>query len=122
MSEFIIFVLVVFLLTIFSVAIINLKNKNLELVMALEKVILEMQILSNQNKDDSFVEKEHLISFLSDTRNAAYQYIEDMHQALLEFKSEIEFDLLNPSEMSIPRIKKSFEKLEKIYPEDIPND
>ena len=42
--------------------------------------------------------------------------------ALIEYKNEIEFDLENPSDLSIIRFRSAFAKLQKMFPEDIPND
>jgi len=121
MLEFILFLIVFTIVTILSVIIIRLKNINLQLILAVDQSIKDIERLSLRS-DDNFVEKEHLLSFLNETRDIAYKYIEDVHAALLEYKSEIEYDLNNPSDLSIHRFRKAFEKLEQIYPKDIPND
>ena len=43
-------------------------------------------------------------------------------KALIEYKNEIEFDLENPSDLSIIRFRSAFAKLQKMFPKDIPND
>lgn len=121
MLEFIIFLFVFSIVTTFSIIIIRLKNINLQLLVAIEESIKDIEYLQSHS-GDNIVQKEHLLSFLNETREVAYKYIEDLHKALLEYKDEISYDLENPSELSIPRLKKAFEKLEKMYPKDIPND
>lgn len=123
MLEFLLFLSSIIIVSIISISIVRLKNKNLQLLLVLTQAIQDMEKFQDKfGNEELSVEQQHLIAFLNDTRDVAYKYIEDMHKALLEFKTEIEFDLLHPSEMSVPRIKKAFEKLQSIYPQDIPND
>lgn len=121
MFEFIIFLVAFTIVTALSIIIIRLKNINLQLLIAIEQSIKDVEYLKSQS-GDGVIEKEHLLSFLNETREIAYKYIEDLHKALLEYKDEISYDLENPNELSIMRLKKAFHKLEKIYPKDIPND
>lgn len=122
MFEFLIFFTIVIFLTTFTIIVLRLKNQNLKLIFLLSEAISDIEIFKNKFASEPSVEKEHLISFLNETRDTAYQYIEDVHKALLEYKSEIEYDLINPSELSIHRFRNAFDKLQRIYPEDIPND
>lgn len=122
MSEFILFLIVFTVITTLTIIIIRLKNINMQLIIAIDQSIKDLEYLSSKSNNNNLVDREHLISFLNETRDIAYKYIEDVHEALLEYKSEIEYDLQNPNELSIHRLKKAFEKLEKIYPKDIPND
>jgi len=123
MSEFLFFLSAVLVVSFISIFIIRLKNKNLQLLLILTQAIQDIEKFKDKfGNEELSVEQQHLITFLNDTRDIAYKYIEDMHKALLEFKSEIEFDLLHPNDMSVPRIKKAFEKLQSVYPQDIPND
>lgn len=101
--------------------IIRLKNINLQLILAIEQSIKDIEYLS-ANRSNGQVDREHLISFLNETRDIAYKYIEDVHNALLEYKAEIEHDLQNPNDLSIHRFRNAFNKLEQIYPKDFPND
>lgn len=122
MLEFIIFLFVFVVFTFLSISNTRLKNQNLELILILDQSIKDIELIRSRVNGDSFTEKEHLISFLNETRDVAYKYIEDVHQSLLEFRDTIEIELLAPNDESIERIKIAFKKLEKIYPEDIPND
>ncbi len=122
MLELIIFIALGIAFSFISIVFLRLRNKNLELLMILNQTIEDVEILRDGYNGDALVEKEHLISFLTQTREDAFRYIEDLHKALIEYKEEIEFDLENPSDLSVPRIKTAFDKLKKIMPEDIPND
>ena len=122
MPEFILFLIVFTVVTALSFFIIRLKNINKELIKAIDQAVIDIENFRGKFVLDEQVEREHLLSFLNETRDIAYKYIEDVHIALLEYKAEIEYDLDNPSDLSIPRLKKAFEKLQNIYPKDIPND
>jgi len=121
MFEFIIFLVAFTIVTALSIIIIRLKNINLQLLIAIEQSIKDVEYLQSKS-GDGVIEKEHLLSFLNETREIAYKYIEDLHKALLEYRDEIIYDLENPNELSIMRFKKAFHKLEKMYPKDVPND
>lgn len=122
MLEFLIFGLIVLFITFFSIINLRLKNNNLQLALILDKTISDLEFLRKQFNGNSSTESEHLVAFLNETRDIAYRYIEDVHVALLEYQTEIAFDLENPSELSIHRFREAFKKLQKIYPQDIPND
>jgi hypothetical protein len=122
MFEFVLFLILFIIITALSSIIVRLKNTNLQLLIAVDEAIKNVEYLNSKNKNNRSVEKEHLISFLNETRDVAYKYIEDVHEALLEYKAEIEYDLNYPNELSINKFKKAFQKLEKIYPKDVPND
>ncbi|NDB82089.1 MAG: hypothetical protein EB127_05010 [Alphaproteobacteria bacterium] len=122
MFELITFVVLTVIVSSISIIFIRLKNKNLELLMILDQTIEDIDILRQGFNGDALVEKEHLISFLTQTREDAFRYIEDIQKAVNEYIEEVEFDLENPSDLSVPRIKTALDKLKKIMPEDIPND
>lgn len=122
MIDFFIFIFIVLLFFIILIENIRLKNKNTEILFLLTQANIDNELIKNKFDSLNNVEKEHLLSFLNETRDIAYKYIEDVHESLLIFKSEIEDELINPSDDSIKKIKLAFNKLKKIYPEDIPND
>jgi c-di-AMP phosphodiesterase-like protein len=122
MFEFITFALLVITLCTVGVIVARFKNKNLELLLGLQQAISVIELIREDYDKDSSIEKEHLIEFLNQSRDVAYKYIEDLHNALLEYENEIKFDLENPSDLSIHRFRSAFEKLKNFYPEDIPND
>lgn len=116
------FIIFGILFALFIVINLRLKNKNLELLLKLNEAIVIAEIAQKKFNKDNAVDQEHLLSFLNETRDVAYRYIEDIHKALFEYKNEIEFDLNNPNDLSIIRFRSAFEKLQKIFPEDVPND
>ena len=122
MFEFILFLLFVLVIFGLSLEVIRLKNKNLQLLLIMNQTIKDVEFIENRFNQNNQPEREHLLSFLNETRDTAYKYIEDVHNSLLVFKSEIEDELANPNVDSIKKIKIAFNKLQKIYPEDIPND
>lgn len=122
MLDFILFLVFVLVFFGLSVEVIRLKNKNLQLLLIMNQTIKDVEFIENRFNQNNQPEREHLVSFLNETRDIAYKYIEDVHDSLLVFKSEIENELINPNEDSIKKIKSAFDKLQKIYPEDIPND
>lgn len=122
MFELITFIVLTVIVSSISIIFIRLKNKNLELLMILDQTIKDIDILRQGFNGDALVEKEHLISFLTQTREDAFRYIEDIQKAVNEYIEEVKFDLENPSDLSVPRIKTALDKLKKIMPEDIPND
>lgn len=122
MFDFILFIFFILVFFGLCIEIIRLKNKNLQLVLIIDQTIKDVELIQKRFIQVDQPEKEHLLSFLNETRDIAYKYIEDVHESLLIFKSEIENELINPNEDSIKKIKLAFSKLKKIYPEDIPND
>ena len=97
---------------------LRLRNKNLELLLRLNEAIVFAEIAQKKFNKDNAEDQEHLLSFLNETRDTAYRYIEDVHDALIEYRNEIAFDLENPNDLSILRFRSAFDKLQKIYPED----
>lgn len=122
MLEFFTFTSLILIISFISIILIRLKNKNLQLLLVLDQTIQSIELLKDNHDEDLLVEKEHLISFLSKSRDIAYKYIEDLHKALIEYENDIRFDLNQPNNLSILKFRSAFEKLKKFYPEDIPND
>lgn len=122
MLEILTFIIVV--IVIFGAVIenIRLKNKNIELVFLLTQSMIDLEQIKNKISKTDDVEKDHLISFLSDTRDIAYQHIENVNNYLLEFGNILEKELSFPNDMSLSKIENAFNKLKEIFPEDIPDD
>lgn len=79
-------------------------------------------------KDES-VHKENFIKFLSDSRDWAFEYIEDVQKALSSFIEEVQpkidyFDSygvagpIGPNYDALKQISASFKELKKVLPED----
>ena len=98
------------------------------LLIALSRV---EDIINNAHKDekDNDVHKENFIKFLSDSRDWAYEYIEDVQKALVLFVSEIEpeiayFDEYGlvgdayPHYHSMKKISAEYKELKKLLPSE----
>lgn len=92
----------------------------------------EYTIPDTENVD--IVDKEHFIKFLSDSRDWAFTYIEDVQKGLEKFITEVEphiayYDeygtvvegIIAPHDSALKVISKEFKELKKLLPED-PND
>lgn len=82
-------------------------------------------------KSDEDIHKENFIKFLSDSREWAYSYIEEVQDGLKKFISEVEPQLeyynkygividgmVPPHDFALKKISKEFEDLKKLLPED----
>lgn len=79
---------------------------------------------------DSEVHNENFIKFLSDSRDWAFQYIEDVQNGLAEFVDSIEKDIEyfdnfgdvlstnRPDYWALKRVSEAYKKLKKLLPED----
>jgi hypothetical protein len=98
-----------------------IKNKALEQV--------SFQIKNNISLSDDVVHKENFIKFLSDSRDWAFGYIEDVQGGLTKFVEEVdpsinyflEFSTLSeghPLHNDIKKISIAYKDLKKFLPED----
>ena len=82
-----------------------------------------------KNTTDQEVHKENFIKFLSDSRDWAFTYIEDVQSGLSEFiediKPEIEYFKeygdtvsMQPNYYSMKKITEAYDKLVKLLPEE----
>ena len=98
--------------------------------LAISLVKVEEIFNSTKKEDsDSDVHKENFIKFLSDSRDWAYLYIEDVQKGLSKFVSEIEpeisyFDEYGevgsayPHYHSMKKISEEYKELKKLLPEE----
>ena len=126
-------VMVVIMTTIsvlLSIKVFVLRQRVMSLAVSLVKV---EDIFNSTKKEelDSDVHKENFIKFLSDSRDWAYEYIEDVQGSLTLFISEIEpeiayFDEYGlvgdayPHYHSMKKISQAYKELKKIMPENEP--
>lgn len=111
-----------------TLKIIILRKRILTLAMSLVKV----QDVFNSTKEqesDNDVHKENFIKFLSDSRDWAYEYIEEVQTSISLFVSEVEpeiayFDEYGlvgdayPHYHSMKKISKAYKDLKKLLPEE----
>lgn len=136
MIEFIAFSLFIILFFILVVKIVRLNIKlsstKLELIKAhIDKTILseklsELSIQNDKNKDSS---SEAFLKFISDSRDWAYQYIDEVQEGLNKFITDIEPEInyfkeygdlgsMSPNYYSMKKISNSYDELKKLLPDD----
>jgi hypothetical protein len=82
-----------------------------------------------EDKEDQDIHKENFIKFLSDSRDWAYEYIEEVQGSLKKFVEEIEPQIkyfeeygspvaMQPNYNSMKKIVKSYRELIKLLPEE----
>jgi pantothenate synthetase len=127
------------LLLIIVVLLINnlaIRSKNRRLSTDIIQIALDKSIISKKlkeeldKKDSESIEKsEGFLKFISQSRDWAFDYIEQVQAALLEFKNKIEPEILyaktygtvsgqSPHTIIIDRISDAYDELVKILPED----
>ena len=96
-------------------------------MMLLEKLINDIE--ESKIKTDESVHKENFIKFLSDSRDWAYQYIEDVQAGLTTFIDQTEPEInyfkeygdtmsLAPNYYSMKKIAEEYEKLKALLPKE----
>ncbi len=86
---------------------------------------------SKNNNTDENIHKENFIKFLSDSREWAFGYIEEVQEGLKKFVDEVEPQLeyyneygvvvegmIPPHDAALKKISKEFEELKKLLPEE----
>ena len=93
---------------------------------ALEKFVESMNLDSISDQE---VHKENFIKFLSDSRDWAFTYIEDVQTELKKFAEEIEPEIdyfkeygdlasMQPNYYSMKKISEAYDKLIKVLPKE----
>lgn len=94
-----------------------------------EYVDLTKSTKVKEQSDDS-IHKEHFIKFLSDSRDWAYQYIEDVQKGLTKFVNDVDADISHfdeygdalsmsrPDYPSMKNISKAYKELKTLLPEE----
>jgi len=90
----------------------------------------EASIQSPISKEDQDIHKENFIKFLSDSRDWAFEYIEDVQKQLEEFIKDIEPEIMYfdeygivgdayPHYHSMKKISSAYKDLKKLLPEEV---
>jgi hypothetical protein len=93
---------------------------------ALEEFIVTNNV---EFKNDSDIHKENFIKFLSDSRDWAFAYIEEVQVGLNKFVTEIEpeinyfkeygdFTSMQPNYFALKKITEAYEELTKLLPKE----
>ena len=120
---------VFFILVIVSAKALRLRKKMKTLLVAYSKI--ELFIASQKDKEsDNDVHKENFIKFLSDSRDWAFNYIEEVQKGLEEFINDVDAHIAyfdeygivlsteQPHYMAMKQISKSYKELKKLLPEE----
>jgi hypothetical protein len=89
MLDLLIFIVVVVVIVGAVLENIRLKNNNTELLFLLAQSNIDNSMIKKKITTDQDIEKDHLIKFLSDSRDSSYQYIEDVQDELKNFKNDL---------------------------------
>jgi hypothetical protein len=115
--------------TTFAFLFYNQKKKNIEIVaQTIEFIMLQAEKQEN-NKTDKEKANEDFLKFVSDSRDWAYQYIDEVQEVLNRFITDIEPEILyfntygdlmgaEPNYHSMKKISKAYNELKKLLPED----
>lgn len=110
------------------------KNKKLSveiIQIALDKAVISQKLKEQLDKKDSesIEQSEGFLKFISQSRDWAFDYIEQVQAALVEFKNKVEPQILyaktygttigeSPHAIIIDRISDAYDDLAKVMPED----
>ena len=105
------------------------RKRNLTILAQTLEFLMIQEAQQESNKTDKERANEDFLKFVSDSRNEAYSYIEDMQASLNKFISDVEpeisyFDEYGeigsayPHYNSMKKISKSYKELKKIMPVD----
>jgi hypothetical protein len=133
--------LVLGLLTVsFAIAYSAAMYKIKQLTEAFAKVFIGQAILEDYlssrgdsgSKTDEDIHKENFIKFLSDSREWAFSYIEEVQNGLKKFIDEVEPDIvyynnfgsavegmIAPHDKALKKISSEFQELKKLLPEEL---
>lgn len=111
-----------------SLYIIQKKANKVIIQKTLEAMLIQ-QLSSNTNKTDKDQSNEDFLKFVSDSRDWAYQYIEEVQEGLNNFITDIEPEIeyfkeygdlgsMAPNYHSMKKIVGAYEELKKLLPED----
>lgn len=111
-----------------SLYIVQVKKNRIILANTLNLLLMQ-QAISDENKTDQEESNEAFLKFVSDSRDWAYQYIDDVQSSLNKFITDIEpeiayFDEYGmvgdayPHYHSMKKISGAYKELKKMLPED----
>ena len=117
--------------SLFLYLYLNQKKANRYIVANTLKLLLQKEPEHKENKTDKEKANEDFLKFVSDSRDWAYQYIEEVQSGLKSFIDEVEpqIDYYNhygaavdgmmaPHDFAMKKISSEFKKLKNLLPED----
>ena len=121
----------VFLTLLFLSLYLMQIKKNRAILANTLKLLIMQESLNSENKTDKEQADEAFLKFVSDSRDWAYQYIEEVQSGLKLFIDEVgpQIDYYNkygsavdgmiaPHDFALKKISSEFEKLKTLLPED----
>jgi hypothetical protein len=111
---------------ILSIKTLRLKSEIKKLATAYSKVT---QLMLSNNKLDDDVHKESFIKFLSDSRDSAFVYIEEVQLGISKFVEQVDPEIsyfkeygdimaMSPNYNSMKKIATAYEDLVKLLPKE----
>jgi hypothetical protein len=107
------------------------KRANKAIIAKTLEAMLIQQLTRGTNKTDKDQANEDFLKFISDSRDWAYQYIEEVQAGLKTFIDEVEpqidyYDhygaavdgMIAPHDFALKKISSEFKKLKNLLPED----
>jgi hypothetical protein len=112
------------MLSILSIKVKALKNNVKKLSSAYSRI---ENLMSSKTKLDNDAHQESFIKFLSDSRDSAFEYIEEVQNGLSKFVGDVDADIsyfkeygdlmaMEPNYNSLKNISKSYDDLIKLLP------
>lgn len=128
MIEFLLYAILSIIFISFVVSTIVLKRKNANLTASLITILLENSNNKSTIEDKNLNTNEGFVKFLSDSRDWAFAYIEEVQAILKKFISEVgpEIDYYrnfgqavdSPNNALLDKISNAYSELEKVLPKD----
>jgi hypothetical protein len=105
------------------------KRSNKLIIANTLKFLMTQEVNSEQNKTDKEKANEDFLKFVSDSRDWAYTYIEDVQASLNKFITDIDPEIIYfdeygvvgsayPHYYSMKKISEAYKELKKILPDD----
>jgi hypothetical protein len=115
--------------SLFLYLYLNQRKLNRDMLANTIKLLMHQEIIHKENKTDKETSNEAFLKFVSDSRDWAYQYIDDVQESLNKFITDIEpeiayFDEYGevgsayPHYHSMKKISGAYKELKKLLPED----
>jgi hypothetical protein len=109
---------------------LNLLEKYVRSEIEKSIIIEKLEEVTKENELKSIEGSDGFLKFVSDSRDWAFKYIEDVQNALIQFDvaiaTELEYadkygilDTNSPSKDAIARVSLAYKELKKILPEDM---
>jgi hypothetical protein len=131
LAAFTLFITLFFILIFKHIQLkIKLSSTTVELIKAnIDKVIIAEKLSETKNKNKADPSSEAFLKFVSDSRDWAYTYIEDVQASLNKFIVDVEPEILyfdtygdlmgaEPNYNSMKKISVAYKELKKILPDD----